>query len=164
MSYTNRLARRSDDLRQAAASSTPPPGSETTCSKSGHPLVRRSAPKVRFVVTADDVIPWWVPALGWKQDATSRHRQRGLGQRSTSPGIYRGQCAEGTCGKDHGFMPVVVKAVTRPGDRLAAEEGEDAPTRQLRPRHHAPAPAAQTEPPAATARDDPNPPPPAPPG
>src|SRR5690606_5706184 len=66
----------------------------------------------RFVLTADDVIhSWWVPALGWKQDAIP-----GIVNEAWTnidvPGVYRGQCAE-LCGKDHGFMPIVVHAVPR---------------------------------------------------
>lgn len=77
-----------------------------------HPLILPTDTKVRFVVTGDDVIhAWWVPQLGWKQDAipgiinddwTEIH----------DPGVYRGQCAE-LCGQDHGFMPIVVKAVPK---------------------------------------------------
>src|SRR3546814_7673956 len=58
--------------------------------------------KVRFVITADDVIhSWWVPALGWKQDAIPGIVNEAWADIQT-PGIYRGQCAE-LCGKDHGF-------------------------------------------------------------
>ena len=68
--------------------------------------------KVRFVITADDVIhAWWVPSLGWKQDAIPGIINEAWTDIDT-PGIYRGQCAE-LCGKDHGFMPIVVKAVPR---------------------------------------------------
>jgi cytochrome c oxidase subunit 2 len=54
---------------------------------------------------------WWVPALGWKQDAVPGF----INERWTNierEGVYRGQCAE-LCGKDHGFMPIVVKAVSK---------------------------------------------------
>lgn len=68
--------------------------------------------KVRFVITADDVIhSWWVPALGWKQDAVPGIINEAWADIDT-PGIYRGQCAE-LCGKDHGFMPIVVKALPK---------------------------------------------------
>jgi cytochrome c oxidase subunit II len=64
------------------------------------------------VVTADDVIhAWWVPALGWKQDAIPGIINTAWTEIRT-PGVYRGVCAE-LCGKDHGFMPIVVKAVPR---------------------------------------------------
>ena len=76
------------------------------------PLVLPTGVKVRFVITADDVIhSWWVPALGWKQDAIPGIINS-TWTRVDHPGIYRGQCAE-LCGKDHGFMPVVVKAVPK---------------------------------------------------
>ena len=65
--------------------------------------------KVRFLLTADDVIhAWWVPALGMKKDAIPGFINE-LWARIEQPGIYRGQCAE-LCGKDHGFMPIVVEA------------------------------------------------------
>ncbi|RYZ71645.1 MAG: cytochrome c oxidase subunit II, partial [Lysobacteraceae bacterium] len=64
------------------------------------------------VITADDVIhAWWVPALGWKQDAIPGLINEAWTDIKT-PGVYRGQCAE-LCGKDHGFMPIVVKAVPK---------------------------------------------------
>ena len=92
-----------------------------------HPLVLPADTRIRFVITADDVIhAWWVPALGWKQDAipgvinedwTEVHQ----------PGTYRGVCAE-LCGKDHGFMPIVVKVVPKAEYQswLAAQESAGA--------------------------------------
>ncbi len=75
-------------------------------------LVLPTDTKVRFVITADDVIhAWWVPALGWKQDAIPGIVNEAW-TNIKQPGTYRGQCAE-LCGKDHGFMPIVVKAVPR---------------------------------------------------
>jgi cytochrome c oxidase subunit 2 len=76
------------------------------------PLVLPTNTKIRFVITADDVIhAWWVPALGWKQDAIPGFINEAW-TNILEPGVYRGQCAE-LCGKDHGFMPIVVKAVPR---------------------------------------------------
>ncbi len=76
------------------------------------PLVLPTDTKVRFVITADDVIhSWWVPALGWKQDAIPGIVNEAW-TRIPAAGTYRGQCAE-LCGKDHGFMPIVVRAVSR---------------------------------------------------
>jgi cytochrome c oxidase subunit 2 len=67
--------------------------------------------KVRIITTANDVIhAWWVPALGIKQDAIPGF-VRDTWFKADNPGTYRGQCAE-LCGKDHGFMPIVVEAVT----------------------------------------------------
>jgi cytochrome c oxidase subunit 2 len=76
------------------------------------PLVLPVDTKVRFVITADDVIhSWWVPAFGWKMDAIPGFVNEAWTNIKV-PGTYRGQCAE-LCGKDHGFMPIVVEAVTR---------------------------------------------------
>lgn len=74
------------------------------------PVVIPVGKKVRFLLTAADVIhAWWVPDLGWKKDAIPGFINE-TWTKVDKPGIYRGQCAE-LCGKDHGFMPIVVKAV-----------------------------------------------------
>ena len=66
--------------------------------------------KIRFLITASDVLhAWWVPALAVKQDAIPGFVNEAW-TRIEKPGIYRGQCAE-LCGRDHGFMPIVVRAV-----------------------------------------------------
>jgi len=76
------------------------------------PLILPVNTKVRIILTSDDVIhSWWVPALGWKQDAVPGFITERWTQIETI-GTYRGQCAE-LCGKDHGFMPVVVEAVSK---------------------------------------------------
>lgn len=68
--------------------------------------------KVKFLITADDVIhSWWVPALGWKRDAVPGYINEAWTEIS-KPGVYRGQCAE-LCGKDHGFMPIVLEAKSK---------------------------------------------------
>jgi cytochrome c oxidase subunit 2 len=73
------------------------------------PLVIPTNKKVRFLVTSDDVIhSWWVPDFAVKKDANPGFINEAWA-RVNEPGIYRGQCAE-LCGKDHGFMPVVVIA------------------------------------------------------
>lgn len=75
-----------------------------------HPLVVPLGKKVRILTTGQDVIhSWWVPALGVKQDANPGFI-RDTWFRADSEGIYRGQCAE-LCGKDHGFMPIVVQVM-----------------------------------------------------
>jgi cytochrome c oxidase subunit II len=67
--------------------------------------------KVRLLLTADDVIhAWWVPELGQKKDAIPGYVNQ-MWTYIKEPGVYRGQCAE-LCGRDHGFMPIVVRAVT----------------------------------------------------
>ena len=73
------------------------------------PLVIPTGQKVRFLITSDDVIhSWWVPDFAVKKDANPGFINEAW-TRVDEPGIYRGQCAE-LCGKDHGFMPVVVIA------------------------------------------------------
>jgi len=77
------------------------------------PLVIPTKKKIRFVFTAADVIhSWWVPDLGWKKDTIPGF----INESWTSvdkAGTYRGQCTE-LCGKDHGFMPIVVIAMDEP--------------------------------------------------
>jgi cytochrome c oxidase subunit 2 len=91
-----------------------------------HPLVIPTKKKIRFVFTAADVIhSWWVPAFGWKKDANPGF----INEAWTSvnePGTYRGQCTE-LCGKDHGFMPIVVIAMNQPEyDAWVKKTGEEA--------------------------------------
>jgi len=81
------------------------------------PMVVPAGKRVRVLITAGDVIhSWWVPAFGVKQDAIPGF-VRDAWFRADKPGIYRGQCAE-LCGKEHGFMPVVVEVL--PADQYAA--------------------------------------------
>ncbi len=75
-----------------------------------NPLVIPINKRVRFLVTSQDVIhSWWVPDFAVKRDAIPGFVHEAWTV-VDEPGIYRGQCAE-LCGKDHGFMPVVVRAV-----------------------------------------------------
>ena len=75
-----------------------------------NPLVIPTGKKVLLQVTGADVIhAWWVPAFGMKKDAIPGYVNE-MWIRAQEPGTYRGQCAE-LCGKDHGFMPIVVKVV-----------------------------------------------------
>ncbi len=75
-----------------------------------NPLVVPVGKKIRILTTAADVIhSWWVPDLGWKKDAIPGFINESW-TLIEKPGVYRGQCAE-LCGKDHGFMPVVIKAL-----------------------------------------------------
>ena len=76
------------------------------------PLVLPADTKVRFLITGNDVIhSWWVPALAVKKDAVPGFINE-TWTRTAEEGIYRGQCAE-LCGKDHGFMPIVVNVVSQ---------------------------------------------------
>ncbi|TMO86694.1 cytochrome c oxidase subunit II [Pseudoalteromonas spongiae] len=72
------------------------------------PLIIPKGKKVRFLMTSDDVIhSWWVPEFAVKKDANPGFINEAW-TKVNETGIYRGQCAE-LCGKDHGFMPVVVE-------------------------------------------------------
>lgn len=75
------------------------------------PLVIPTGKKVRFLVTADDVIhAWWVPDFAVKKDAIPGYINEIWTKVPVGKeGIYRGRCAE-LCGKDHAFMPIVVEA------------------------------------------------------
>ena len=77
------------------------------------PLVLPVGKKIRFLITSQDVIhSWWVPAFAVKKDANPGFINEAWTQ-IDKPGIYRGQCTE-LCGKDHGFMPIVV--IAKPQD------------------------------------------------
>jgi cytochrome c oxidase subunit 2 len=73
-----------------------------------HPLVIPVGKKVGILLTAADVIhAWWVPDFGWKKDAVPGFINEAW-VKVDEIGVYRGQCAE-LCGRDHGFMPIVVE-------------------------------------------------------
>jgi cytochrome c oxidase subunit 2 len=85
--------------------------------------------KIRFQITAADVIhSWWMPDLGWKKDAIPGFVNE-TWTRIDEPGVYRGRCAE-LCGRDHGFMPIVVEAVEKDEFQawLAEQRGETGAT------------------------------------
>ena len=142
---TSRLDRDSNRIRQT--------GERPTVAANPHylldvdnALVLPIDTKIRFVITADDVIhAWWVPALGWKQDAIPGIVNEAWTE-IKRPGVYRGQCAE-LCGKDHGFMPIVVRAVPKAefATWLAAEKAKNAPPPAVTPPAAAPAEAAPAE-------------------
>ena len=157
VSFTSRLDRESDRVRQSKERPTAESHPHYLLDVD-HQLVLPTDTKIRFLITGDDVIhAWWVPALGWKQDAIPGIVNEGWAV-IQKPGIYRGQCAE-LCGKDHGFMPIVVKAVPKEEFKqwLAAEKAKNAPAQPAAPATPAPAeaPAAPAEAapaPAATAQ------------
>ncbi len=107
-----------DGISFYSSLSTPHEQIENKAPKGEHYLIEVDNPvvvpvgkKVRIITTANDVIhSWWVPQLGIKQDAIPGF-VRDTWFRADKEGTYRGQCAE-LCGKDHGFMPIVVVAVT----------------------------------------------------
>ena len=76
-----------------------------------NPVVVPVNTKIRFMTTAADVIhSWWVPALGWKRDSIPGFINESWAI-IEEEGTYRGQCSE-LCGRDHAFMPIVLKAVS----------------------------------------------------
>ena len=143
VNFISRLDRESDALRQDKNSTQAQIAAKQHYLRDvDKPLVLPADTRIRFVLTADDVIhAWWVPALGWKQDAIPGVINEAWTEVKT-PGVYRGVCAE-LCGKDHGFMPIVVKVVPKAEYQawLASQKPQPA----------APAPAAET--PAAPAAD-----------
>lgn len=109
VSFFSALDRESNAVRQVG-SGTDPRTVENYLLEVDNRLVVPTGTRIRFLLTAADVIhSWWVPALGWKRDAIPG-RVNEAWTRIDEPGVYRGQCAE-LCGKDHGFMPIVVEAV-----------------------------------------------------
>lgn len=85
------------------------------------PLVLPTNKKIRFLVTANDVLhSWWVPAIAVKRDAVPGFINEAW-SRIPEAGIYRGQCTE-LCGRNHGYMPIVVNAVEQ--DEFDAWIGE----------------------------------------
>lgn len=92
---------------RAQIDGTEPKGPNYLLESDNHVVVP-AGKKVRVLVTAADVIhAWYVPELAVKQDAVPGFI-RDTWFKAEKPGIHRGQCAE-LCGKDHGFMPIVVE-------------------------------------------------------
>ena len=100
------------------------------------PLVIPSGTKVRLLLTSQDVIhAWWVPDFGAKRSVVPGFvNELWFRIDPGKEGIYRGQCAA-LCGRDHGFMPIVVdvrtpdefkkwvgeqKAAAKPAEAVAA--------------------------------------------
>jgi len=107
VSFYSTLARSSDQARQLD-SGIDPRSVENYLLAVDNPLVVPQGRKVRVLITANDVIhAWWVPDFGMKKDAIPGFINE-MWFRADEPGTYRGQCAE-LCGRDHGFMPVVVE-------------------------------------------------------
>ena len=107
------------------ASGTNPESVDNYLREVDNPVVLPAETKIKFLITADDVIhSWWVPALGWKRDAIPGFINEAWTE-IMEPGIYRGQCAE-LCGKDHGFMPIVLKVLPKDEYRewVRAQQGQ----------------------------------------
>jgi cytochrome c oxidase subunit 2 len=106
LSFFSNLATSQDEIRDKVVKG------EHYLLEVDNPLVVPTGKKVRLLVTANDVIhAWWVPDFGVKRDAIPGIlNDIWFVVPEDKPGVYRGQCTE-LCGKDHGFMPVVVRAV-----------------------------------------------------
>jgi cytochrome c oxidase subunit 2 len=123
VSYFSTLSRDSNAARQLGSGVDPTTVPDYLLSVD-NPLVVPAGVKVRVLLTSQDVIhAWWVPALAVKKDAIP-----GLTNvvwfkvDVDKTGTYRGQCAE-LCGRDHGFMPVVVEVRSKGDfDRWLAEQ------------------------------------------
>ena len=120
ISFISSLAQDSNDARQMG-SGIDPNTVENYLMDVDNYVVLPIKTKIRILTTAADVIHgWWVPDLGWKRDAIPGF----INDNWTyieEPGVYRGNCAE-LCGRDHGFMPIVVNAVPKAEYAVWVEE------------------------------------------
>lgn len=162
--FVSKLAESSNEVRQLGSGKDPHSlevdGVSTYLLDVDNPLVLPAGVKVQFVITADDVIhAWWVPDLGWKQDAIPGIINS-TWTKIDQPGTYRGQCAE-LCGKDHGFMPIVVKVVPKAefeswlDEREAALAPPSAPAPEVPAQSTTPETAPETPPAPATTSETP---------
>lgn len=146
--FFSRLTREADAARRLA-SGTDVTKIENYLRDVDNPLIVPVDTKVRLLVTATDVIhAWWVPELAIKKDAIPGYvNEMWFKVDADKAGVYRGQCVE-LCGRDHGFMPIVVKAVPK-----ADFEGwlKTTAASQKQAAAGAAAPAAAAVTPAATA-------------
>jgi cytochrome c oxidase subunit 2 len=110
VSFYSRLAQSSNEARQLH-SGIDPATVDHYLLDVDNPLVIPVGTKIRILLTANDVIhSWWVPQFGMKRDAIPGFvNEMWISVDADKPGTYRGQCVE-LCGRDHGFMPVVVVA------------------------------------------------------
>ena len=112
VSYFSTLSRDSDAARQLQSGIDPKDIPDYLLSVD-NALVVPVGTKIRLLLTSQDVIhAWWVPDLAVKKDAIPGFvNEAWFEVQADKPGTYRGQCAE-LCGRDHGFMPIVVVAKT----------------------------------------------------
>lgn len=113
VSYFSTLARDSDAARQLG-SGLDPNKVQNYLLDVDNPLVVPVGTKVRLLLTAQDVIhAWWMPDFAVKKDAIPGFvNELWFEVQADKAGTYRGQCAE-LCGRDHGFMPIVVEAKSK---------------------------------------------------
>lgn len=132
VSFFSSLARTSDEARQVS-SGVSPTSVDNYLLDVDNPLVVPVGKKVRMLITSADVIhSWWVPDFAIKKDAIPGYINE-LWFRADKAGTYRGQCVE-LCGRDHGFMPIVVVVMEQPqydawlAERKAARQASAAGT------------------------------------
>jgi cytochrome c oxidase subunit 2 len=107
ISFVSTLATPRDQIEGSA------PKGENYLLEVDHEMVVPIGKKIRVITTAADVIhAWWIPAFGAKQDAIPGF-VRDTWFRPEVEGTFRGQCTE-LCGKEHGYMPIVVRVVSQP--------------------------------------------------
>ncbi len=108
VSFFSTLSRDSNETRQLGSDKDPYAVPDYLLNVD-NPLVVPAGVKVRVLLTSQDVIhAWWVPAVAVKKDAIpGLTNVAWFKVDADKTGIYRGQCAE-LCGRDHGFMPVVL--------------------------------------------------------
>lgn len=129
VNFFSTLSRDSDEARQLL-SNIDPATVEHYLLNVDNPLVVPVGTKVRLLLTAQDVIhAWWVPAFGMKKDAIPGFvNEMWFKVDADKIGTYRGQCAE-LCGRDHGFMPIVVEVKSKE-DYAAWLESQQAAAKQ----------------------------------
>jgi cytochrome c oxidase subunit 2 len=146
VSFFSALARDSNAARQLG-SGIDPNSVPNYLLDVDHPLVIPAGTKVRLLLTAGDVIhAWWVPDFGMKKDAIPGFvNELWLNVDEHKTGTYRGQCAE-LCGRDHGFMPIVVEVKSKEGFEAWLSAQQEAATQAASPGAPAAEPVAASEP------------------
>jgi cytochrome c oxidase subunit 2 len=126
VSFYSSLDRRSNEARRLN-SGIDPETVENYLLEVDNRLIVPVDTKIRYLLTSNDVLhAWWVPEIAIKKDAVPGFINEGW-FRINEAGIYRGQCAE-LCGKDHGFMPIVVEALPKDEYRAWVDsQNADAP-------------------------------------
>ncbi len=150
VSFFSRLDRRSDAARELGSTIDPNTVDHYLLSVD-HPLVVPVGQKVRLLVTGADVIhSWWVPAFAVKKDAIPGFvNEAWFKIDADKVGLYRGQCAE-LCGRDHGFMPIVVDARSKEDFDAWLKEQAAQQKQAAAPAATAPTASSTTAAPAAT--------------
>jgi cytochrome c oxidase subunit 2 len=134
VSFFSTLAQKSNEARQLD-SGVNPFTVDNYLLDVDNPLVVPVGKKVRVLITSADVIhAWWVPDFAIKKDAIPGYINE-LWFTATKEGVFRGQCTE-LCGRDHGFMPIVVVVMPQAGydqwlaaQKASRQAGAPAPAR-----------------------------------